>query len=102
MKKLLTLVLVAVVLFGVFGAMLAKARAQEPGDDYDHEPPEPPEQPEENEQTPSGGENVLGGETSGGLSITVIAGVLVGVIVVVALLAVAFHKAASGQSTDIF
>jgi hypothetical protein len=51
-KKILTLVLVAAVLFGVLGAMAAKARAQEEGDrdgsqEHEWRPEEPPPYPDE-------------------------------------------------------
>jgi heme/copper-type cytochrome/quinol oxidase subunit 2 len=99
MKKLLTLVLVAAVLFGVFGTMLAKARAQEPdGGDHDQEPPEHQE-PGDNENT--GVDNHAGG-TGGGVSITSIAVVLIVVIVVVAVLVALFRRAASSQSMESF
>jgi len=110
--KLLTLMLVAAVLFGVFGTMAAKARAQEPGDgsqEHEGRPEEPPPYPEdllreedrpltENEE-PLLGTYTQAEESGGSLSMPFIAKVsIVIVVLIVALIVIVLRKSAVPMS----
>lgn len=96
MKRILALVLVAIVFIGVLCSTLAKARAQEPPEDGE-QPPGDYEHPPGDQEPPQGGqpptENVQGGANGGQpFEIPLMAKLLVVAMAVVAVIAAIVYK----------